>query len=178
MKKSLLLGSALLVGVGAFAQTNLRNSHPQLFKGVKPAKLENASFQNQSFTPKLNSNSVLTSVGFSSSRNGFGMLVEETVPLSYNPDLNMVAFTQRLPPASGAYAWPTTGLPTTGVSGFMVTKYSTDNGSNWSGVCYVNSGTAWSRYPSGAIVNPAGNTDPSQARFVATGPCKIGRAHV
>ena len=180
MKKSLLLGSVLLVGIGAFAQSNRKALKPVFYKGTKAAKIDNfaGNSTNKSLKP-TNDNVLVTSTGFSASRNGFGMLVEETVPLSYNADLNMVMFTQRIPPATaGAYAYPTAGI-TTPNSGHMITNASIDNGATWSkaslfSASAVDVGGALARYPSGVIANAAGNTDAAQASFVGTGPCTDG----
>lgn len=179
MKKSLLLGSVLLVGIGAFAQSNRKALKPVFYKGTKAAKIDNfaGNSTNKSLKP-TNENVLITSAGFTGSRNGYGMLVEETVPLSYNADLNMVAFTNRIPPTTGAFAYATTGL-TAPNSGNMVTHYSTDNGTTWTGASLFGAPStavngALGRYPSGVIANATGNTDASQAYFVGTGPCTDG----
>jgi hypothetical protein len=179
MKKSLLLGSVLLVGIGAFAQSNRKALKPVFYKGTKAAKIDNfaGNSTNKSLKP-TNDNVLVTSTGFSASRNGFGMLVEETVPLSYNADLNMVVFTQRIPPTTGTYAYPTAGI-TTPNSGHMITNASIDNGTTWSKASLFSAsagdvGGALARYPSAVIANAAGNTDAAQASFVGTGPCTDG----
>jgi len=179
MKKSLLLGSVLLVGIGAFAQSNRKALPPKFYKGAKPALIDNfaGTSSNKSLKP-TNDNVLVTSAGFSSSRNGFGMLVEETVPLSYNADLNMVVFTQRIPPTTGTFAYATTGI-TTPNSGHMITCSTIDNGTTWSkaslfSATSTNVGGALARYPSGVIANANGNTDAAQASFVGTGPCTDG----
>ncbi|MDP2387241.1 MAG: T9SS type A sorting domain-containing protein [Bacteroidota bacterium] len=169
MKKSLLLSTALLVGVGAFAQSNRQARIGVLYPKVRPAAIDAVEGTSTQKTVKPNVNGVQTSNLFGNSRNGFGTLVEVTNPLHYNADLNMLAFTQRLPVLS---SWPVTGLPTgSGVSGYQVTMASTDNGQTWDGVCYYSNATYWGRYPSGVIANPIGNTNSALAKFVATGPC-------
>lgn len=110
----------------------------------------------------------LSSTLFSNSQVGISSFIEDITPLYYNSDLNMIAFTQRIPDTS---SWPTVGLPSgAGENSFIVTKYSIDNGSNWNGVCYFNNINMWSRYPSGVIANPFGNTNTSLAKFVSIGP--------
>ena len=178
MKKSLLLGSALLVGVGAFAQTNRYALGKQLVTKRTRAAIDVNSSQSTQIKPVAHNSTLITSTPFTSSRNGFGMLVEETVPLSYNQDLNMVAFTMRIPPATGTYAYDVTGI-TTPNSGHMITHYTTDNGTTWSRASLFTKTAAdvngaLARYPSGVIANAPGNTDPAQARFVGTGPCTGG----
>lgn len=168
-----------MIGVGAFAQTNRKAGVPKFYKGVKPALIDNFAGEssNKSLKP-TNDNILVTSAGFTGSRNGFGMLVEETVPLSYNADLNMVAFTGRIPPATGTFAYATTGI-TTPNSGHMITHYTTDNGTTWTGASLFTLtastvGGNLARYPSGVIANAAGNTDASLASFVGSGPCTGG----
>jgi hypothetical protein len=178
MKKSLLLGSALLVGVGAFAQTNRQALGKQLVKKRTLSAVEANPSQTSQFKPVAHNSTLITSTGFTSARNGFGMLVEETVPLSYNQDLNMVAFTMRIPPTTGTYAYATTGI-TTPNSGHMITHYTTDNGTTWNRASLFSATAAdvagaLARYPSGVIANAPGNTDASLARFVGTGPCTDG----
>jgi hypothetical protein len=178
MKKSLLLSSALLVGVGAFAQTNRMALGKQLVTKRMPSAVEANPSQTSQIKPVAHNSTLITSTGFTSARNGFGMLVEETVPLSYNADLNMVAFTMRLPLATGTYAYATTGI-TSPNSGHMITHYTTDNGTTWNRASLFTAtsttvGGALARYPSGVIANAPGNTDASQASFVGTGPCTGG----
>ncbi|HEY1040216.1 MAG TPA: hypothetical protein VGF30_12460 [Bacteroidia bacterium] len=169
MKKSLLLSTALLVGVGAFAQTNRMMLKAKLYPKIRPAV--SADGTQGTSTQRTNGvNSVQTSTLFSNSRNGFGTLVEETNPLHYNEDLNMVAFTQR---CATLASWPLTGVTPNAAnaqSGYIMTRYSTDNGATWSGVNYYQDNVHWGRYPSGVIANAPNNTDPAQANFVAMGP--------
>ena len=178
MKKSLLLGSALLVGVGAFAQTNRYALGKQLVMKKTRAAIDVNASETAQIKPVAHNSTLITSSPFTASRNGFGMLVEETVPLSYNQDLNMVAFTMRIPPTTGTFAYATTGI-TSPNSGHMITHYSTDNGTTWNraslfSATAANVNGALGRYPSGVIANAPGNTDASQARFVGTGPCTDG----
>ena len=178
MKKSLLLGSALLVGVGAFAQTNRYALGKQLVTKKTRAAIDVNASETAQIKPVALNSTLITSTPFTASRNGFGMLVEETVPLSYNQDLNMVAFTMRIPPTTGTFAYATTGI-TSPNSGHMITHYTTDNGTTWSRASLFSAtsttvGGALGRYPSGVIANAPGNTDASQASFVGTGPCTGG----
>lgn len=167
----------LLVGMGAFAQSNRQALGSKLYKGNKVALIDNNAEGIKPLKPTANG-VMATSNGFSSSRNGFGMLVEECVPLSYNQDLNMVVFTQRIPPTTGTYAYATTGI-TTPTSGHMITNSTIDNGTTWvKASLYTASAVdvsgALARYPSGVIANATGNTDPASASFVGMGPCTDG----
>ncbi|MDP2387242.1 MAG: T9SS type A sorting domain-containing protein [Bacteroidota bacterium] len=172
MKKSLLLSTALLIGAGAIAQTNRMALPGKLCPKVRTAPVIDLTEGTSVQKAKKSVNGIQTSVLVSNSRNGYGTLNEENNIIHYNQDLNMVAITNRIPVVG---TWPVTGLPTgNGVSGFMVTHYSTDNGANWAGVCYANNGTDWSRHPSGVIANAPGNTNPSLAKFVCVGPALLG----
>src|SRR3989344_8576550 len=136
MKKTLLLSSVLLVGLGAVAQTSRMALPGKLHPKVRFAPVIDLNEGTSVLKSKKSANGVQISTLVSNSRNGYGTLNEENNIIHYNQDLNMVAITNRIPVVG---TWPVTGLPTGGgVSGFMVTHYSTDNGANWNGVCYVN----------------------------------------
>lgn len=184
MKKSLLLSTALLVGVGAFAQTNKQMPAKVLYSKARPAYAADLNNEilaesQKTVTPK---NSVQSQYLFSACRNGVGMINEDNNTLAYDKDLNMVMFFNRIPPAGATPTmpnanigtWNASGLPATGVSGFMVARYSTDMGQTWSATCMANNGTDFSRHPSGVIANTPGNTDPSLAKIVGVGPALGG----
>jgi len=102
MKKSVLLSSALLVGVGVFAQ--VQRQAPQrneAYKVSKLAKVEPIQVNTQGLQPKAgNHNSVMVAPPyskFSSQRNAFGFIESSQNCLSWNQDLNC-----RIVPASNA----------------------------------------------------------------------------
>ncbi|MCD6067357.1 MAG: endonuclease/exonuclease/phosphatase [Bacteroidetes bacterium] len=176
MKKSLLLSTALLVGVGAFAQSH-RILNNKAYKLNKIPKLEATLPVNSGLQPKANNhNSVAVAppyTRFSSARNAFGFAVAETNALTYNQDLNCVAFFQRMTQdwPGNAFTPPQNAATSTSISGYQAVKFTTDNGVTWDSVSYFNNTTNWARYPSGQIYNPAGNTTLGNAWFVGTGPC-------
>jgi hypothetical protein len=106
---------------------------------------------------------------FSDAKNAYGFLYTANNCLTYNSDLNVLAFTQRL-----TNAWPNSAFPFTpnpaGATGYLVTKYSSDGGATWDSLCYYQNDVHWPRYPGGAIFNPPGNTQPSNAYAVGFGP--------
>ncbi len=111
-----------------------------------------------------------TSSQFSNSRTGFSVSSELVNPLSYNSDLNMVAFAHRLPTSTGTYGWSTVGITSPNSSNVIV-RYSSNNGTSWQGASlFLGPSLPGPRYPSGVIANSYGNTDAANAKFVATGP--------
>lgn len=98
--------------------------------------------------------------------NIYTVLLDGQNQVSYSPDINSVAFVHR----------HNSGTP--GGSGGLSFDVSTDGGATWSTNVALtptfNGGGAaditGNRYPSGAIYNPAGNTDPANAYYLAHGP--------
>ena len=99
------------------------------------------------------------------SYNVYTILLDGQNQLYYNEDLNALSFVHR----------QNNGAP--GGSGIISYDYSLDGGATWNtdnkpitpsadGTGYYNG----NRYPSGSIMNEAGNTDPANAYFVAAGP--------
>ena len=97
--------------------------------------------------------------------NLYTILLDGQNQVSYHPDINSVSFIHRQ------------NNGTTGGSGGLSFDVSTDGGATWN-TNYIltpeyNAGTSavtGNRYPSAAIYNPAGNTDPSAAFIVGNGP--------
>jgi hypothetical protein len=173
MKKSILLSTALLVGMSAFAQ-NARNAGFN-YKAYKLGAKNDAPnmMVSSNHAPKAGSpNQVMVAppyTKFSSQMNAFGFILSQQNPLSYNADLNCVALFQR-----HTADWPNSAFfpaPGGGKSGYQVVKFTTDNGANWDSVNYFQDDTYWGRYPSGVIYNTSGNTTLGNGRFVGTGPC-------
>ncbi len=102
---------------------------------------------------------------FSSSRNGFTLLVSQSNCMTANQALGAAMFTHRI-----SADWSPAGVN----SGYIQQSWTTNNGTSWDS-CYTdNDGTALFRYPSGAIINPAGNTTMSNAWFAIAGPYTSG----
>lgn len=99
--------------------------------------------------------------------NAFTILTTGQNQVDYNPDINTVTFLHRH------------NNGTTGGSGGLSFDVSTDGGDSWPDINVAlspnyNAGSetmnGGNRYPSGAIYNPLGNTDPNNAYMVGVGP--------
>ncbi|MBP7497074.1 MAG: T9SS type A sorting domain-containing protein [Bacteroidales bacterium] len=101
----------------------------------------------------------------STSFNLFTAIVNNSNCLTAKPELNLIMFTHRSNPLDS--------LGTEETGGNIVSSFSTDGGSTWKSLI-VTGENKKNRYPSGAIYNPAGNTDPLQAYSVVTGPTTDG----
>lgn len=121
-------------------------------------------------TPVMHNNSFpappktgVTPIG--TSYNVYSILRDAQNQVSYNPDLDAVAFVHR----------QNAGLP--GGSGLLSFDISTDGGATWDTTTKVVTPEVTTdplfngaRYPSGVIWNPAGNTDPNNAKMITSGP--------
>lgn len=112
-----------------------------------------------------------SSVQLGQAQNIYTCLLDEQSQLSYNPDINSLVFIHRQNEANHG---------SQGGSGTMRFDVSTDGGATWTndyllstdlynGVPDPNGVYGW-RYPSCAIYNPPGNTDPANAYIVGNGP--------
>jgi hypothetical protein len=106
------------------------------------------------------------SVRMGSSYNVYSVVSEGPNAVSYHPEIDAIVFSHRQ------------NFPAPGGSGIISFDVSTDVGATWDTVTKQvtpNLITAdgipinGNRYPNGAIYNPPGNTDPSNAYFVGTG---------
>ena len=178
MKKILLLGTALVVSVAGFAQSNAK-------KVVNPKYLQKKSIvasgkiatESQTTTNGTTVNlakkghqstyagaCVIDPTAFTTSYNcnGVGGSLTSSAQncLSYNPDLNSLIWTQR-----GSDLWP---LNTT--SGFLqATIINATTLVKDSVILFKDATTHHARYPSGTFLNPTGNTDYHKALAVAYG---------
>ncbi len=179
MNKNLLLGSALLVAISAFPQAG-RKGKPSGF--VNETLLNRQMNDNQvsntdvkapvrpapkSASAAKTSTTIATSCKhFAGSYNGAGVYLNGQEMLSYNSDINAVAFIHRSAPCYST-------IPS-GNSGTQIAKYSTNAGTTWDSTVYYTSTTNLARYPQGGIYNPAGNTNINNAYIVGTGPTTPG----
>lgn len=102
---------------------------------------------------------------FSSSRNGFTLLVSQSNCMTANQSLGVAMFTHRI-----SADWSPAGVN----SGYIQQSWTTSNGATWDSCYTENDGVQLYRYPSGAIINPAGNTTMSNAWFAIAGPYTAG----
>jgi hypothetical protein len=103
----------------------------------------------------------ITKVDISSSANIYTALVENQSAVHANSDLGAILFTHRADPNVIGTS-----------SGDIITSISSDNGATWTSSIVANQGSH--RYPSGAILNPTGNTTFNNAFAVAVGPTTDG----
>jgi hypothetical protein len=171
MKKRLLLTLAVVGGFGVFAQS------PQV-SGVKKADLTNSkassgdavpfNFYTSASASQRNGNPAPApaTVGthFSSSYNALTLLVSASHCLTANQALNAVMFTHRISQDWNADA--------NVASGYIEYSWTTNYGTSWDSSYYADQNTTNKsfRYPSGVIMNPAGNTTVANAYTISAGP--------
>ncbi|MEO8759630.1 MAG: T9SS type A sorting domain-containing protein, partial [Bacteroidia bacterium] len=176
MKKTLLLGAALVVGVAGYSQSTAKKVVNQKFL-QKQSNFERVAIEPKSSSPtgvkiakrgngyQSVSSSCSSGKKITTSWNCFGVgggsTTGEQNCLSYNKDLNAAIWTQR-----GSKQWSVTTT-----SGFIqstiinATTLATD-----SVITYKDAGVNDARYPGGTFLNPTGNTDYHHAFAVASGP--------
>lgn len=181
MKKHVLIGSVLLAAVSAFSQNSGR---------LKPTGLLNTKIlaENKFGGPEtapstaINTNSNVKPIAtpakkgaktnavnwsnFTGSMNIYGMVISFAKPLQWNDELDAVSFVHR---KSLSYS-PSPALASNAESGAIVAMISSDCGETWDSTMVFGDDNYWGRYPNGAIYNPPGNTDISNAYVVAAGP--------
>lgn len=175
MKKHLLIGTALLVAMGAFSQ-NGRLAKPDGFSNTMPRNVDKneSTITNASAitgpvrTAKhvINGNKVAASTRFTGSMNVFGYLVSQSQPLQYNKGVNAVSFIAR---KDGTYT-----ASSNSNSGTIVGLWSTNLGTTWDETCIWADAANLARYPNGGLYNPLGNTNINNAYFVGSGPITGG----
>jgi hypothetical protein len=161
MKKMLLIALALGIGFSSFAQNQKKNLgvHRNLPYGIKQKVVADPNVATSSATkharpitsrvkgPKAG----LNQIQFASSGNILTVEFPQYTSLSSNPGLNLVAFTHR---GGGIYGSTSNNINVT---------YTSNNGVGFDSV-YLGILTSWNnRYPSGVILNPTGNSDPTKA---------------
>jgi hypothetical protein len=164
MKKQLLFFVCVLMSISIMAQSPLRNNTPVKSSQHWMELNQNLADPEQPFTVNMVPGSP-KAVKFpvSSSANVYTLLVSESSCLSYNSSLKTINFVHR--------ANPSGGLGTS--SGNVVSSYSTTGGILWT-QAFLTNDTKSNRYPSGVLYNPVGNTEPSNAFVVGSGPVTDG----
>ena len=168
MKRLVLLGLALTLSLGSFAQDKKAAKKTRktinLITKVEP--------QTETTTKKpifsgLNAKgtNVITRSEIGKSANIYSVLLEEQRGMDYNNAVGVTSFTFRADPET---------YPTAINSGSIITATSVDGGTNWTENWLALTETELNRYPSGVIYNPSGNTDATQAYAVAAGPTNVG----
>ncbi len=159
MKKTLLFLLVCSLGLFSTAQTkfqvknNLKECKAQI-SNSPDAVMENHSFitEAKKTITTTKGADVITVIDIGQAGNAYGLYNGGKTCVCANNDINSVTFTHRM-------------LATPG-TGFLAYDVSTDGGSTWTNnnqVYEAPSALFNARYPQGAIYNPEGNTDPSQA---------------
>jgi len=163
MKKTLLLGIALSVGLFAGAQQrNLskvqKNELRPIDQGLNYTNESASQLNGNSATELYNRSGDLLKTDVSSSANLFGIFTMDQVVVSAVPEANMLVFGNR---AGGSF----------GATGNDIrVAYSTDMGATYNNFV-INPEAGFNfRYPSAVVYNPAGNTDPANMFTIYTGP--------
>jgi hypothetical protein len=181
MKKQLLLGSLLIASLSAIPQQNRRVTKPSGFVDTK--QIAKVKFASESMaTPKMATAAPLAEpltevqgksaavtnswIVIASSMNIYGVIIPYAKPLQYNDELDAISFIHRKSPTYIIDPAPAQ----TAESGGIVAAISADCGETWDSTAIWTNDTYWARYPSGAIYNPPGNTDMSNAYIVGAGP--------
>lgn len=167
MRKLLLLGLAMGLGTITMAQNAANQIENSARKQRQAITVQDASpmanpVQYQSpYTPKGVTD--VEPIDLFSSLNVYTLLVQEQTCITYNEDIDAIMFTAR----------GHTGVLGTGNT--ICTAVSTDKGATFSSAVSADPPTEGNnRYPSGAIYNPAGNTDPANAFKVMHAPITGG----
>ena len=170
MKKTLLLPVLFFAGIQLQAQA------PKV-SGVKKMDVHHmqqikadgeTNFYSSATNSQRNSNPVAPQAQgqfFSSSYNAYGLLVSESHCLTADQALNVVMMTHRITPD-----WPADANV---ASGYIEYNWTPNFGLAWDSSYFADQyvlGNKAFRYPSGAIINPAGNTVIANATDVAIGP--------
>ncbi len=174
MKKSLLIGAAILIGVAGYAQ-NSRNAanhnNKTLNKGLNKIENEATSTAGTSRVKGASTSAVCIPEYVTSGPNSFGVGGGTTTfqqnCLSYNKDLNSYVITHRR-----SQEWLFNGR----TSGAMQSTWLNVTTGVWDSTLIYRDSTnsAGGRYPSGVIYNPAANTNIANAWVVGTGPALPG----
>jgi hypothetical protein len=176
MKKPLLLGMSLAIGITMSAQGNLRKlpgnaKIKKMNTFVKaPSAEETVALSSLNLAPTVNNNAKLTAPPYkkiSSSFNLLTALVSQSNCVNYNLELNAVSLVHRQSPT-----FANAGIN----SGNTQISWTTNNGTTWDSLVfgYCNGSGVRYRYPSGAIWNPPGNTVITEAYAVGSGPITDG----
>ena len=169
MRQFLLFALSMCVAMIGYAQTTaVKNGESKqiMSKEIKTYDPEAISIPNLPVNPAPSPKvlDVVTKYAVGSSANIYTMLVEHQTALDANAETGLISFTHRANPAVIGSA-----------SGDIIVTVSKDRGLTWTSNLVVEQDADHrNRYPSGAIYNPAGNTNPDNAYVVTCGPSHSG----
>jgi len=169
MKKGLLFVIGVSASLAIVAQTPVRVAHKNdvTLNNRNTADAPQSNFYGDVHTQRNGQNPSVQMTGthFSSSYNAYGLLVSQSNCLTANQALGIALFTHRM-----SSDWSVAGVN----SGYIETSWTPDCGVTWDSMYFDNDGAKLYRYPSGAIINPAGNTTISNAWVAIAGPYTPG----
>ncbi len=175
MKKGLLLALGVTVSLGVSAQApKISGVHKVDLNNSKATTVDGSSVNFFASANAAHRNANPTTVQtqgfkFTSSYNAFTLLVSNSHCITANQSLGAVMFTHRISQDWAADA--------NVASGYCEYSWTTNFGVSWDSSYFADQTTLGNkrfRYPSGAIINPAGNTSVANAVNVATGPYTDG----
>jgi len=168
MKKPIALMVASLFILCAAAQKPAKNPVPVRMKQIPNQQVEKITKteKKDAKKPHASNTKTISEIPVGSSVNVYGIYNPQQNMLSYNSELDVLGFTRR-------------GGPTNGTGNQVFNDFSTDEGATWdtTGVIYNNSAFP-ARYPSGALYNPAGNTDLNNLYSISAGPAMDGNTGI
>ena len=169
MKKQLLFGFVALTAVSVNAQRSFKTIANPKAKKVETNKilpLEENRTAKTTLSTKRVSAAPYKRIG--GSANALGVIVTEQRCVNYNAATNLTGFIHRA-------GEPTIGsLGTLGNTGTIMYTWTSNNGTTWDSTILATDATHFNRYPTGAIYNPTGNTNPANAYAVGSGPWHPG----
>lgn len=169
MKKGLLLviGVSASLAMAAQAPRTVSGAQkPDLkLSHLSTAEAEAPSFYAQANLRQGNPTVQINGTKFSSSRNALTVWVSQSNCMTANQTLNVALFTHRI-----SFDWSPAGVN----SGYIQQSWTLNNGASWDSMYFDNDGSQLFRYPSGAIINPTGNTSMASAVGVIAGPWTNG----
>jgi len=171
MKKGLLfvIGvSASMAMVAQSQQSLVPHKHDLTLSGKSQLDTEEqTNFYSSASQSQRGSNPSVQITGtmFSSSRNALTLLVSQSNCMTANQALGIALFTHRI-----SADWSPAGVN----SGYIEASWTNNDGVTWDSMYWDNDGSALFRYPSGAIINPAGNTTITNAWVAIAGPYTSG----
>lgn len=178
MKKQLFLGLAAITSVTVSAQHTFKMATNAKVKNSNVNKYSNTAYEPVFTPPSKKQGSLLTTQGapykrIGGSNNLYTAVSSEHRCLQYNEALHTVGLAYR----QNTNTW--TGIPNINAntaSGTVAYAWSSNNGSSWDSTIVSGDLTHQQRHPSGVIYNPSGNTTPSNAYALMSGPWHPGSA--